>query len=226
MTKTDTPLDPVPTEDPEFLDVKLKRAWGKYGNAVYVLCALIAAGILGKGIMDYLTAQKELGIERDYAACTTPESFKLFADEHKGHPLAALVELSIADTAYASGKFADAVADYETASADLPAGPFQARAKLGVAISQAQGGRTSDGEAALRQILNDEGQIKAIRCEAGYDLAELAVTAGHPGDVQKLAEQLMQIDPSSPFAERAFALRSTLPASAISTSGIALPVGH
>ena len=72
----------------------------------------------------------------------------------------------------ATGHFADAVAGYERAIADLPAGPFQARARLGLAMAQAQSGRTADAEAGLRQILNDTSQLKAIRCEAGYHLAE------------------------------------------------------
>jgi hypothetical protein len=39
-------------------------------------------------------------------------------------------------------------------------------------------------------------------------LAELALAASRPADVDKLAQQLMQIDPASPFTERTFAMRS------------------
>jgi hypothetical protein len=51
------------------------------------------------------------------------------------------------------------------------------------------------------------------------------VAAGRTAEVEKLAEQLMQIDPSNPFAERAFALRAEMPAPAPApaASGVALP---
>jgi hypothetical protein len=127
-----------------------------------------------------------------------------------GPPLAGLAELTVADDAYPR-HYADAASGYDKAVADLPAGPFQSRAKLGLAMAQALSGKTSDAEAALRQIVDDPNQLKAIRCEAGYHLAGLAVAAGRTAEVQKLAEQLMQIDPTSPFAERTFALRSELP---------------
>jgi hypothetical protein len=138
-----------------------------------------------------------------------------------------VAELRVADDAYAGGHYSDAAAGYEKAAADLPAGPFQSRAKLGLAAAEALSGKPTDAETVFRQLLNDPAELKAIRCEAGYHLATLAAAAGRAVEVQKLAEQLMQIDASSPFAERAFALRSEMPASAAAVPGtpaIALPL--
>lgn len=224
MTKIDTPSDPKAAETPVFLDEKLRRAWERYGNLVYLLVGVVAAGILAKGGMEYLAAQKEIAVEKEYSACATPESFKEFASAHRGHPLAALVELKLADEAFLRGKFDESVTNYDKAVADLPPGPFLARAKLGFAIAQAREGRAAEAEGNLRALLNDDTQFKTVRCEAGFDLAELAVTAGRPGDVQGLAEKLMQIDPTSPFAERAFALRSEVGGSG--TPAIAAPAVH
>jgi hypothetical protein len=187
---------------------------------VYVVCGLIAAAILAKGGIDYLAAQKELTIQKEFAACTTSESYKSFSAAHPGHPLSALVDLRVADEFYAYGKFSDAATSYERAVETLPAGPFQARARLGLAVSQAQAAGRADAGMGLRKLLNDETQLKAIRCEAGYHLAVLAVAAGRVGEVQKLAEQLMQIDPSSPFAERTFQLRA-----GIKEPAVAVPPG-
>ena len=226
MTNTEAASDKKPAEAPVFLEDRLKQAWGRYANAIYVLCGLIVAGMIAKGGLDYLNVQKELEIEKEYAACTTPDAFKAFAAEHRNHPLGALVELKLADEAFINGKFAEAVANYEKAVADLPAGPFQSRAKLGLAMSQVRSGKTADAEAGLRKILNDAAEYKAVRCEAGYDLAEVAVAGGHPNEVQNLATQLMQIDPTSPFAERAFALRSELGPAAGSAPVIAVPAGR
>jgi len=207
-----TPQDPnTAAAVPVPLDERLRQAWMRYGNVVYAVCGIVAAGILAKGGWEYLVAQKELEVQRDYAACTSAEAFRAFAANHPGHPLAGLADLRVADNAYGTGHFADSVAGYEKAIAELPAGPFQARAKLGLAVAQAQSGRPADAEAGMRQILNDSNQLNAVRCEAGYHLAQLAFTAGRTQDVQKLAEQLMQIDASSAFAERAFALRAEMP---------------
>jgi len=208
MTTPAASNTPNPADVPVPLDEKLRSFWARYGNAIYVLVGLIALGIVAKGGLDYLAAQKELEIEKAFSACTTPESFKAFAADHRNHPLGALVELKIADEAFLTAKFAEAVTGYEKAVADLQPGPFQARAKLGLAVSKLRAGHVEDGEAALRQLLSDETQYKLVRCEAGYDLAEQAVASNRPADVQKIAEQLMQIDPTSPFAERTFALRT------------------
>lgn len=223
MTKIDAPSDPkTPVVEPHFGD-KLSLAWERYGNAIYLFCGLIAAAILAKGVIDYLSVQKELTIQKEFGACTTPESYLAFAAEHPGHPLSALVDLRSADQSYSEAKFGDAAAGYERALAIMPAGPFRARARLGLAISRAQAGGGSDAETGLRQIVNDGTELKAVRCEAGYHLAVLAAAAGRTEEVQKLAEQLMQIDSSSPFAARAFELRSALPEPPRASNSISLP---
>jgi hypothetical protein len=223
MTKIDAPTDPkTPVVEPHFGD-RLRLAWERYGNAIYLFCGLVAAAILAKGVIDYLAAQKEFAIQKAFEACTTPESYLAFAAEHPGHPLSALVDLRSADQSYSEGKFADAAAGYERALAIMPAGPFQARARLGLAISRAQAGGGADAETGLRQIVNDGTELKAVRCEAGYHLAVLAAAAGRVAEVQKLAEQLMQIDSSSPFAERTFQLRSALPEPPRASTSISVP---
>jgi len=228
MPTPSVPSDPkAATAIPASFEENLKQAWESYGNLILVMCGLVAAGILGRGGWDYLVAQKELGIRRDFAACTSTEAFRAFAAYHPGHPLAGVAELRVADDAYAGGHYADAVAGYQKAVADLSAGPFQTRARMGLAMAQAQSGRVADAETGMRQILNDANQLKAIRCEAGFHLAGIAAEAGRAAEVQKLAEQLMQIDPTSPFAERAFALRSEMPepaAAAPSAAAIAVPL--
>jgi len=196
---------PVPHEE------RFRQAWERYGNTVYTMCAIVVAGILAKGGWDYLVAQKEVGIQREFSECTSAEAFRGFASSHPGHPLAGVADLKVADNAYGQGHFADAVSGYERCIAELPAGPFQSRARLGLAIAQAQSGRGADAEAGLRRLLNDPSQLSSVRCEAGYHLAEIAFAAGRTEEVQKLAEQLMQLDATSAFAERAFALRAELP---------------
>jgi len=39
----------------------------------------VLAAIIGKGVWEYLESQKELDVEKAYAAAGTPESLKIFA---------------------------------------------------------------------------------------------------------------------------------------------------
>jgi hypothetical protein len=207
------------------MEETFRRAWEKNGTLVYTICGLIILGVIAKGGWEYLVARKEVEVRRDYAACSTAEAYRAFAASHPGHRLAALAELNVADDAYSSGHFSDAVADYEKAAADLPAGPFKARARLGQAMSLALSGKSADAETDLRQILNDTSLLDAYRCEAGYQLAALAAAGNRPAEVDKLSEQLMQIDATNPFVERTQELRAEMPASPAPVSGpsIALP---
>jgi tetratricopeptide (TPR) repeat protein len=228
MPTTPVPSDPNAEPVPMPADVAFLRFWERNRNAVYLAIGLILAGILAKGAWDYMLVHKELAIKQEYAECSTAESYRAFAANHPGHLLAAMAELNVADDAYVAGHYGDAVANYEKAATDLPAGPFQDRAKMGQVMSQELSGKTADAETGLRLILNDTSRLKAIRCEAGYHLASLAQAAGRSAEVEKLAEQLMQIDPSNPFAERALALRAEMPvqAAAPAASAISLPLKH
>jgi predicted negative regulator of RcsB-dependent stress response len=211
MTTPAAPSDPNSAEIPLSFEDRVKLTWEQNGGFIYLILGIIALGVLGKGGYEYFSAQKELRVEQDYAACTAADMLKAFADSHRGHPLAGLAELRAADMAYGSGSFGEAAAEYGQALPDLTVAPLIARAKLGLAVSQAQSGKVSDGEAALRQILGDDSQLKPIRCEAAYQLAVLEVAQGRPGEVQALMDRLMQIDPSSPFSERIVSLRTSLP---------------
>jgi tetratricopeptide (TPR) repeat protein len=185
---------------------------------VYVACAIVLLGIVGKGGWDYLADEKEAAVGNDYAASTTPDQLRTFAAEHSVSPLAGAADLQLADQAYAAGKAAEAADDYQKALAALPPGPFVARAHLGLAMAQVQAGRTSEGESGLRQLVNDPTQLKAVRAEATYQLASLAAAAGRPDEVRKLSEQIMQLDPSSPWTQRAFGLQARLTAPAAPAS--------
>lgn len=184
--------------------------WQKNSTAIYAFCAIIVVGIVAKGGWNYLQAGKEQSVEADYAAATTPEALKTFVSSHEGHPLAGAAELQIADRAYVAEKYADAATAYESSLKDLPAGPFAYRAKLGLAMSQFQGGKTSDGEAGLKTLSADTSAPGAIRAEATYQLASIAAAAGRTAEAIKLAESVATMDQTGWWAQRAYGLRSTL----------------
>jgi hypothetical protein len=193
---------------------KLHLFWQKNGTAVLTLCGLVILGIIAKGGWDYLAAQNELDVEKDYAAATTPEQRKAFAAAHPDHSLAAIAQLRLADEAYTAGKFADALTGYDKAIALLKTGPLATRAQLGRALAKISTGKTAEGTADLKQLAGDPAQLKGLRAEAAYQLTSLAADAANAADVGKYADQLMAIDPASPWTQRALSLRAMFPAAA------------
>ncbi|MEO5960713.1 MAG: tetratricopeptide repeat protein [Opitutaceae bacterium] len=226
MTKSDTPSPQKPSADDRNLvavdenyvgatfEDKVQRIWVNYRMPLLAGCALVVLAFVAKGGWDYIARQKELDIEKAYVAATTPEQLKTFAAAHANHSLAGIAQLRIADDAYAAGKSADALAGYEQAIAAVKDGPLAARARLGLAMAKIQSGKASDGTADLKQLADDAKRPNAVRAEAHYQLSSLAAEAGDAAEVQKYSEQLMKLDPSSPWTQRALALRATLPAPA------------
>src|SRR5471032_1135940 len=211
-TDPQNPGAPVAVAHP---DEVLIGFWEKNREILVIACLLILAAIIGRAGWQYFNAQKELGVERDYAAAGNPEQLRAFAEAHPGHALAGVAELRLADSAYQAGQNADALAAYDRAGTLLdPTGILAARARLGAAVIKVQTGQAADGVSALRQLAEDPKQFSNIRAEADYHLASIAAEAGRADETRQLATQLMQIDPSSPWTQRAFALQAKLPAPA------------
>jgi predicted negative regulator of RcsB-dependent stress response len=205
---------------------RLRIFWQKNRKGIVILVIVLIAAILGKGAWDYSQEQKEREIGREFGAITTPDKYAAFASAHSGHTLGAIARLRAADAAYAAGKGSEAITGYEQAITELKAGPLAGRAKLGLAMAKIQAGRTADGEAGLKQIAGDANEPKGIRVEAAYHLASLASVNGKYDEVRKYSEQIMQIDPMSPWTQRVFLLTASLPpapAPAEAAPGIKLP---
>jgi hypothetical protein len=192
----------------------LQRLWAQYGKAIIIGCVAVLLAILAKGGLDYLAAQKEVEVRQAYAAATTPEKLKAFAGAHAGHVLAGVAHLRMADEAYAAGQGSEAVTHYEASLKALAAGPLEGRNQLGLAMAQVLAGRTAEGEAALKQLADRTSAPAGLRAQAAYQLASLAQTAGRADDVNKFADLVVQIDATSPWAQRALTLRSQSPAPA------------
>ena len=218
----ENPIDPG-------LDERLHAFWRRNRQAVLVFCVLVFIGYLGKAGWEYFQNQKEVDVLQEFAAASTPDRLKGFAEAHPEHPLAGIAQLRIADAAYAAGGIDTAAAAYARAVELLKTGPLAARAQLGLAMAKIQSGQTAAGEAALNQLAQDARQYKAIRTEATYQLASLAAATGRASDVQKYSVQLMQIDPNSPWTQRAYELAATAaaprPAPASPAPGISFKPG-
>ncbi len=226
-----SPLDPSksaavaaePIAAPNF-EEQFHVFWQKNGTRVYAFCAAVAVGIVAVyGYRAYQAGVDE-GIGEKYAASETTAQLQSFISANPGHQLAGLAQLRIADEAYAGGKYADASAAYDKAITMLPAGPFGARAKLGAAMGRIAAGRAAEGEDALKKLAADSAQAAPVRAEATYQLFTLAQGAGKNDEAIKYADQLFQLAPTSPWAQRALAMRAMTPSLAAASATPTAPV--
>lgn len=195
---------------------KLNQFWERNRRGLIILCAAIFVAILAKGGWDYLAAEKEEGIRKAYASAVTLNQKRSFAQTHAGHELAGVAWLQIADAAYAENKSDDALAAYQESAKILTDGALSVRASLGLAMAQIQSGQAEAGKAALQKIADSVSAPKGFRTEATYHLASLAHAAGDDAQFQQLAQQVMQIDPASPWAQRLMLMQvSKRPAAAV-----------
>ena len=239
MTTPATPSSPPPAGDKRnfvpvdetyaalTLEDRMRLFWLKNGKTVVAFVIVVLVGVIAKGGWDYLAAQKELEIGREYAAAGTPAKLQAFVAAHPDHVLAGVARLSLADEAYAANRSIEAVASYEQAMGIIKTGPLASRAKLGVAMAKLQAGNKPEGEAALKLLAADPAELKGTRIEAAYQLASLASVAGKADDVKKYSDQVMQLDANSPWVQRAMMLRATItaPVSAGAEPAVKLPPG-
>jgi hypothetical protein len=211
---------------PSFED-RLRLFWAKNSKLVIALLVVILLVVAAKEGWEYVAAERERGIGETFAAAATPAQVKSFIEANPEHPLSGVGHLRMADEAYAAGRFSDAIPGYEQAAGILKSGPLASRARLGAAMSKIHAGRAADGEAALKAFAADANEIKAYRAEAAYHLASLASASGNAADVKVYSDQLMQLDPASPWTQRALALRSSAgadePAPTDAAPSISLP---
>jgi hypothetical protein len=210
-----SPLDPsksAAAEQPVVpsLEEQFHVFWQKNGTRVLAFCGAVALGIVAfYGYQSY-QAGVDQGIGEKYAAAETTSQLQAFITANPNHQLAGVAQLRIADEAYAAGKHAEAIAAYDKAITMLPSGPFGARARLGAAMARISGGRTAEGEDALKKLAADTAQLAPLRAEATYQLFSLAQASGKSDDANKYLEQVFQLAPSSPWAQRAMAMRATV----------------
>lgn len=205
------PAEGHPDIAPGGLELGVHTFWQNNRNALFILCGLIAAGIVGKGVYSHVLAQRDIDAGQDFAAATTPAALKAFSASHAGTPLAAIADLKVADAAYEAGNLAEAATDYQKAADGLT--DFLAvRARLGQAMAEVQTGRLAEGQELLRTLSSDATPYKSVRAQAYYQLASLASEAGKSDEVQRIGDELVRLDPQSPWTQRVFSLRSRKPA--------------
>jgi hypothetical protein len=202
---------------------RVRTFWTGNRNVITGLCVGVALAIVAKGGWDYLQGQQETGVVEAYAAADSSDKLKAFVAAHASHSLAGVAQLRLADEAYQAGKAAEAAGLYQQAAATLKGDPLGARARMGRAVAQLAAGQATEATPALKALADESSQLKAVRAEAAFHLASLAVEAKDANEAQRLVDQLMQIDVSSPWTQQAMMLRASLPATPAPAAAPATP---
>lgn len=206
---------------------KFQLFWEKNSRTIYIVCIIIVLVVAGKYSVDYFRAQHQRGVQAAFAAATTPEQLRAFAREHAANSLGGLARLELADQDYAAGRYADAAKGYADAAKTLAGSALIGRARLGLAVSQLLSGDKTAGVSGLQAVAGDPALLQTVRSEAAYHLASLALDEGKSADAKGYIDQIMQIAPDSPWAQRALALQSSLaPAAPASPMKSEAPAAH
>ena len=205
-------------------DLTLRAFWDKKENRNTIYGGIIAVlvAILGWNGYQAFAASREARIQAAFAAAASPPQFRDFARDHPGHPLAGAAWLRLADGAYMTGAYLDALGDYEQAAAALPNSPFAARCRLGQAVCLVLAGRTPEGVAAFKRLADDTTELTAIRADAAFHLASISFDAGDTEAASRFSDLVMQLDGNGTWAERAMLLRMRLP---MSVAAAPAPIG-
>lgn len=193
---------------------QVQAFWNKNRRFILFLVVLGIAVVVGREVITYMWKAKERAVSEAYGAAETPAQLKAFAEENSGHTLAGFALIRVADEAYKEGNYSEAAAAYEKAVEPLKGTPMSDRARLGAAVSQAQGGDRAKGEAALKALADDAAIMPGQRTEARYHLANLMIGDGRIDEARTALQEIMESDMTGSWAQRAYMLLSGLPAAA------------
>ncbi|MBX3737762.1 MAG: tetratricopeptide repeat protein [Candidatus Didemnitutus sp.] len=207
------PANPPPPAGADAFAADVQTFWEKNRSFVLVLVAAVLLGLIGREGWQWFQTSHEQSVQEEYVkAGDNVGSLAKFAAANKGHALAGVALLRVADDNYTKNDFKSAAANYTQATETLASDALKSRAKLGAAMSQIAGGDRTAGEAALKAISADTKAVAATRAEAAYHLAVLLKDAGRADDARKAIEDVKKIEANGLWAQRAFALSAQLDA--------------
>lgn len=196
-------------------EVQVHAFWAKNRSLILGVCVAVLLAIVGREGWQYFAAAREQDTKDAYAKIADqPDKLTAFADAHAGHPLAGVAYLQIADQKFSGADYKAATGLYQKAAGSLKNDVLLGRARLGVAMSQLNGGDQATATVTLRGIAADQALLKAVRAEAQYHLAIFAVEAGRADEAKQLIEEIAKTDQMGSWSQRATMLLAKLPATA------------
>jgi hypothetical protein len=198
-------LTELPFED------KLWLVWKKYNRHITLVIVLLIFGFIGyKGIDFYKTSQIER-LQNEYRTALEGGQELAFAEANIKDPLAGSVFLSKGDQLVNDGKFEEAIVNYNKSLNSLKSTPFGDRARLGIGLVTWMKGDKDSSKKLLNDIISDRQVMGAIRAEAAYQLALIALKEKDFGRAKEFLDTVKLIPNSGIWGQKALILRDSTP---------------
>mgnify|MGYP006277647307 CR=1 FL=1 len=181
---------------------KIKLWWERNRAALalgVIIALLMVVGFQGLRIYRQSFDAK---VQEAWLAIDSEETRLAFAESHGTHPLGSLAYLQLADTAYGEGDYETANSYYEQAGEGAAEPLFQGRARLGYAVTSIHTGALDSGKTLLEKIARDPNELQAVRAEAAYHRAILAIEEGQPEVFQTFNQLLFSLGHSQGWITR------------------------
>lgn len=204
------PANPPPPAGADEFRLKVETFWEKNRSFIFLCVIVVLVAILGREGWQHYRASQERAIQQEYAKVERIDQLPKFAEANKGHTLAGVALLRVADDAYGKNDFRTAAANYQKAADQLDVVALKSRARLGAAVSQLGAGDRPAAEAGLKALKDDTKALATLRAEAAFHLATLAHESGRNDEAKQLLEEISKIDAAGLWAQRAFALRAQM----------------
>lgn len=185
--------------------------WHNYKNIILAVCVVAILALAGWGILTVVQERREAAIQAAYQEAVSIDELRAFADEHSPHSLAGAAYLRVADYHFENEEYAEAAEFYERASADLENPAAAGRSQVGRGVALALAGQENEALAHLEEVARNPDHLSAIRTEAHYHAASLAIELGQTELARNHLDQVMELDRSQMWASRAMRLQQSLP---------------
>jgi tetratricopeptide (TPR) repeat protein len=192
------------------LEDQLFLFWHNYKKIILGVCVALVLVLVGWGVITLVQERREARIRSEYAAATTMDEVKVFADRNAPHSLAGVAYLRAGDYHFENGEFVEAARFYQQASSHLQ-NPFLGRALIGRGISLAQSGEQNEALTHFESVARNPDHFDIVRTEAHYHAASLAIDMGQTAAARRHIESVLEMDRSRIFASRAMGLQQALP---------------
>jgi TolA-binding protein len=165
------------------------------GAAVLALAALVISYVVYQRNQTALLASQSLGALRptpgpDRTMIPVPaESYLKVAADYPGTEAAARALLLAGGALFDSGKFTEALAQFERVQRDFPNSPFRPEALYGQAISLESLGRPAEAATALQALLS-RYPTSSLAPRAKFALARVELAQKQPEKALKLLEEV------------------------------------
>lgn len=182
-------IDAEASEEVSFED-RIHLYWMDNKGFILGCIAVLALLIIGFNGMKIYVAYAEDKIQSAYAAASAENGLDDFAKAHADKTLGGIAALEVADDAYASEKYDNAIEFYGIALDSLENDVLLGRARIGHAFATYYNGEPDKGLDQLRALAANAELPEAIRAEAAYHLAINADVNGDEAAFENYAGQV------------------------------------